>query len=404
MAEKFPFATWNYNILGDFKPEEVDVWAECGFTVALTERTFYGKDDPARLIPFLDRAEKNGIKLVINLVGLTNGDILRIGEEEYERRFTEVYNIFKGHPALYGFYIGDEPGTKELLDASVSCMRIQRKVAPELRPYLNISGHTPDFSKDVFGGKTFSEWMLDTATEVGKANFSFSQYNQMVDDKGITGYIESIKAIVESSEPANFDIWACPLLSAHYNFRIPTEYDIMWQITVAAALGCRGVLWFRFYDRAHGPNYHGSPIDEYGNKTEQFYKLLRCQRRFNDHYGEIIMSLKRKSSYFMGTQRGDYNTFGANTHPYVTAIKAERDAIVSFFEDESGKEYMVLVNASQTRDGVFKIYHDKEKCDLVEVLFNGKQDIPYAFGNGKDHWDGQWLYPGQMCMFRIDRK
>ena len=104
----------------------------------------------------------------------------------------------------------------------------------------------------------------------------------------------------------------------------------------------------------------------------------------------------------MGKQRADYPMFGSGTHDCIPMIKAERDAIVSFFEDENGKEYMCLVNADQNTNGVYKIYHDKEKCDLVEVLFNGKQDIPYAFGNSKDHWDGQWLYPGQMAMFRID--
>ena len=404
MANKFSFGGWIYNPVGYFSPDEIDVWSECGFNMGVTEHAVYGKDNFADMIPLLDRAYEKGIRMYANVSGIKHDDIVVIGDEECERRVREICSVIGDHPALAGFFAGDEPGTYEAIHASERCMRIMKKVAPHLQPYLNITGNSPKFSREVFGGKSFPQWLEDITTEINDAHFSFSQYNQMVDSDGITDYFNSIKGIVEHAEKTGFGIWSCGLLSAHYNFRIPTEYDIMWQITTAAALGCKGVFWFRFYDRAIGPNYHGSPVDEYGNKTEQYYRLLRCQRRFNDHYGEIIMSLKRKSSYFMGTQRGDYPMFGANTHPYVTAIKAERDAIVSFFEDESGKEYMVLVNASQTKDGVFKIYLDKEKSDLVEVLFNGKQDIPYAFGNGKDHWDGQWLYPGQMCMFRIDKK
>lgn len=401
---KYPLSVWNYNNRGDFKPEEVDVWAECGLTICMTERTSYKKESVEELIPFLDRAVEKGMQLIANINGLTNVDLLHIGEEEYEKRFAEVYSVIKGHPGLYGFYVGDEPSTKEMIDASVATIRIQKKIAPELRPYINIQGSTPFFDPALFGGKSFHQWLYDVAAETGFSNFSFSQYEQMVDEPGIDFYFDSIKNLVEAAEPANVDVWGCLLLSAHYHFRVPTEYDIMWQITTSAACGCRGMNWFRFYDRAHGPNYHGSPVDEYGYKTEQYYKLLRCQRRFNDHYGELLMSLKRQSTYFMKTQRADYPMFGANTHPYITMIKAERDAIVSFFKDENGKEYMCLVNASQTQDGVFKIFHDKEKCDLVEVLFNGKQSTPYSFGNGKDHWDGQWLYPGQMAMFRIDVK
>ena len=404
MAQKYPFSVWNYNIRGDFEPTEVDVWAECGLTVTMTERTFYGEHDITTLVPFLDRANEKGIKLIFNIVGLTNDDYVKIGEEEYERRFAEVYEIVKGHPALYGFYVGDEPTTKEMIDASVACLRIQKRIAPELRPYINIQGASPFFETEVFSGKTFKEWLYDVAAETGFSNFSFSQYEQMNDDAGIDFYFDSIKNLVEAADPANVDVWGCLLLSAHYHFRVPSEYDIMWQITTSAACGCRGMNWFRFYDRAHGPNYHGSPVDEYGYKTEQYYKLLRCQRRFNDHYGELLMSLKRQSTYFMGKQRADYPMFGADTHDYVEMIKAEREAIVSLYKAEDGTEYMVLVNADQKKDGVFKIYFDREKCNLVEVLFNGTKDLPYHYGNTKDHWDGQWLYPGQMCIYRIDKK
>ena len=404
MAEKYPFGTWIYNVLGDFTPDELDRWKECGISLSVTERTFYGKHNIADLIPFLDKAEKLDIKLVANIVGLTNYDILKMTDEEYEARFREVYGILGGHPALYGFYVGDEPGNREIMEASERCLRIQKKVAPELTPFMNISGHTPGFSEEVFGGKSFFNWMKDLSDELGHMSFSFSQYNQMVADEYIDMYYESIKAIVDAAKYTKIDIWGCFLLSAHYNFRVPTEYEIMWQITTGAALGCRGVFWFRLYDRAHGPNYHGTPIDEYGYKTEQFYKLLRCQRRFADHYGELLMSLRFKDAYFIGKQRATYPMFGYGTHDMVSEIRADRDGIVSFFEDENGKEYMCLVNADQNTNGVYKIFFDREKCDLIEVLFNGKQGSPYNFGNTKDHWDGQWLYPGQMCIYRIDRK
>lgn len=404
MAQKYPFSTWNYNILGDFKPEEVDVWAECGLTVTMTERCVYGKDDLTRLVPFLDRAKERGIKLIANVVGVTNSDALELSEEEFEARFREVYGIIGGHPALYGFYVGDEPSTKEMLEASVKCLRIQKKVAPELRPYINISGSTPFFNEECFGGKSFKQWLSEVAAETGFSNFSFSQYEQMVDEPGIDYYFRSIKSLVEVAEPANVDVWGCLLLSAHYHFRVPSEYDIMWQITTSAACGCRGMNWFRLYDRTFGHNYHGSPIDEYGYKTEQYYKLLRCQRRFNDHYGELLMSLKRQNTYFMKTQRGDWPMFGHNTHDLITDIKATEDAIVSFFKAEDGTEYMALVNASQKTDGVYKIYFDREKCDLLEVMYNGAKEFPYPHKNSDEHWDGQWLYPGQMNMFRIVRK
>ncbi len=221
---------------------------------------------------------------------------------------------------------------------------------------------------------------------------------------GIEYYFKALKPLIEVAEPANVDVWGSILLSAHYHFRVPTEYDIMWQITTAAACGCRGMVGFRFYDRTLGPNYHGSPVDEYGNKTEQYYKLLRCQRRFADHFGELIMSLKRQNTYFIGTQRGSYPIFGAGSHYAINGIRANEDAIVSFFKAEDGTEYLCLVNASQVNDGVYKIDFDPEKYSLIEVLCNGKVESPYELATTDDPWDGYWLYPGQMAMFRIDAK
>lgn len=415
MAQKFPFAIWNYNVLGDFKPEEVDVWADCGLTVTLTERVEYGKDDPKALIPFFDKAAERGIKLIANIHGLTNGDIDNIGDEEYERRFNEVYALYKGHPGLYGFYVGDEPSSKKDYDASARCIRIQKRCAPELRPYINFQGASCFHSPDCFDGRTFAEWLRELNAETGFADFSFSQYEQVAGhpgvktvldagNMGIEYYFKALKPLIEVAEPANVDVWGSILLSAHYHFRVPTEYDIMWQITTAAACGCRGMVGFRFYDRTFGPNYHGSPVDEYGNKTEQYYKLLRCQRRFADHYGELIMSLKRQSTYFVGTQRGSYPIFGAGSHYAVDGIRANEDAIVSFFKAEDGTEYLCLVNASQVNDGVYKIDFNREKYSLVEVLCNGTVEAVYEPTNTDEHWDGHWLYPGQMAMFRIDEK
>jgi len=184
MARKFPFAIWNYNIFGDFKPEEVDVWAECGLTVTLTERITYGKDDLKDLIPFLDRAEEKGIMLIANVNGLTNGDVLSLTDEEYEKRFAEVYALYKGHPALYGFYVGDEPSSKSDYDASARCIRIQKKVAPELRPYINFQGSSCFHDPACFDGRSFVEWLYELNAETGFADFSFSQYEQVAGRAG----------------------------------------------------------------------------------------------------------------------------------------------------------------------------------------------------------------------------
>ncbi len=403
---KFPFAIWNYNYVGDFTTDEVDVWADCGLTVTMSPKVRYGKDDPALLIPMLDRAQERGIQLIACIVGLENVDYKVLGQEAYAKRFTEVYNILK-HPALYGFYIGDEPSTKEDFQASWDSIKCQRVIAPELRPCLNLHTGMDATKPELLGGRTFREWLRDMAADTGFSNFSYGHYDQVVDEYGIDSSFRNIRPIVEAAEQANVDVWNCQLSSAHYMFRIPNYYEILWQITVPAACGSRGVLWFRFYDRAFGPNYHGSPIDEYGNKTPLYYDMFRAQRRFNDHYGELIMSLHHKATYVTKQAFGGYPIYDdalENPIPEMDKISGTEPAVIGIFENDEGEQYFCIVNESMDKPGVWKLFFDREKYELDELMFNGRDENAYGASNSVDHWDGLWLYPGQMAMFKFKKK
>ncbi|MBR4933480.1 MAG: hypothetical protein IKZ03_03385, partial [Clostridia bacterium] len=116
MATKYPFSMWVYNPICEFPPEELEVWKESGMTIPMTPKVYYGKDDPKILIPYLDKAEELGMQLIINYEDFSYGCIDEVGDEEYERRLREVYEPLKGHPALYGFYAGDEPNDRKSFD------------------------------------------------------------------------------------------------------------------------------------------------------------------------------------------------------------------------------------------------------------------------------------------------
>ncbi|MBO6053568.1 MAG: hypothetical protein J6Q17_07510, partial [Clostridia bacterium] len=90
--------------------------------------------------------------------------------------------------------------------------------------------------------------------------------------------------------------------------------------------------------------------------------------------------------------------------PLIERIEANAPAVISFFRDGSGTEHLVLVNASQKKDGVYKIFFDRGKVLLEELLYNGVQRDEYAYGNTEAGWDGLWLYPGQMAVYKIARR
>lgn len=385
--------------MSDFTPNELELWAECGMTTPLAPKTYYGKDDSKKLIPYLDKAEELGMQLIVNYEDFSYGQIDVVGDEEYERRFREVYEPLKGHPALYGFYSGDEPDSRKDFEQIRRCYAIHKKVAPELKPYINLISYMSCMPSEKLLDMTLEEWFR-SIKELGVDFVSQDAYTCMVNDASITTYLKEIKGVVDAAEKAGVDVWSNMLCSGHYVYRAPSESDVIWQINVAAAIGCRGGIWFRFYDRDIGFEYYGSPIDEFGNKTSTYYSILRAQRRFNTHYGELMMNLKRKSTYMTGYKKRDvYPELNSDVHDLVK-ISGYEDGVISFFEDKDGKEYFCIVNASIEFISSWRIEFDPAKCNVVELYFNGKSEESLIHDLGDDIL----FYVGQLRMFRIDRK
>ena len=395
--KQFPFGSWIYNPLSDFTPDEVDTWKEFGLTVTMSPLLRYGKDDMKALIPFLEKAEKEGVKLIAFIGGLTLGDCARLGEEKYRERFTEVYNLYKDYSSLYGFFIGDEPSDSGALEATKNCVRIQKEIAPDLDPYINFMGSTYERT-EAFEGTTFAEWMKNFVKETGIRKICFDTYSAAINDEGVSGQMADQRNMVEAITAAGAEPWVTLLCSGHLVFHVPSEFEQCMQINAAAACGCRGIIWFRMYDRDITADYHGSPVDEFGFKTEHYYRLQRCMRRFNLHYGELLLKLKRTKTFYMGKKDGGYPKFGEGCHDVLTSIKCYDDLIVSFFEDADGNEYLVIVNLSLDINYTALSYNlDKTKGRLREIALNGKQDGPI------DDAEQYFLHPGQMAMYRIER-
>ncbi|MBR5447694.1 MAG: hypothetical protein IKV40_04645 [Clostridia bacterium] len=410
MAQKYPFSMWVYNPLSDFTPDEVALWYDCGFTHPELPRV-YSNSEAASLIPFLDEAQKRGIKVIANFANLaiprfqeiSECILVKEGSDAYEKEFREAYEIIGSHPALHGFYVADEPARPQFFSLVNECYRIQKKVAPELHPFVNLRGETPAFDKSEFSGKTYEEWMAYLGNELGISFVTLDLYGPMINDNLMPSYFRSIKGAVETSLKVNGpDIWANLLSSAHYAYHVPSESEYRWMVNSSAALGCRGAMWFRFYDRLEGHEYYGSPIDEFGAKSPTYYYMQHAQKLFSAHYGELLMSLRFKCAFHLGTDYKAYPVFGEGSHPLIGMASFD-DGIVSFFEDSEGTEYLCLVNMHRDRYGSFRIFYDEEKCKVYEVYMNGERSVYFPPTDPAEEWADFNMYAGSMRMFKIEK-
>ena len=373
MNKRFVFSMWTYNDISEFTPDEIDVWIDLGMTLPMLPAASIERDGPETLLPWLNKAQERGIQVIVNYPAINYAAYGELGRDEYIKRVKPLYDAFADHPAVHGFCIGDEPFNKGALEAALGALKVNKELAPHLSPYLNYTGATQSFSQETLGGRDLSGWIKHAYEESGVDEICFDSYSQTINSgDGMTDHLISLREWKNAAKGANdSELWGCLLSSGHHVYTPPNETGYRWQINTAAAAGLRGVLWFRLYDRAEVITYYGSPIDEFGDKSEAYYALKRCQRRFNNHFGEIFMRLRHKSTYMINSYRGVFPTFTEGTHDVIKKIRANDETMISFFDDEEGNEYLCVVNCETRFYGDVYVHFDKSRYFLSEQNMNG---------------------------------
>ncbi len=412
MENKFVFFSWVYDNIKGYDLAMLDTFIEAGVNLPMTP--MFKHDDPedvACLKKMLDHAQARGVQMIL-FSDLTTDGYRKMGEEKWCAEFKKFYEeTLERHPAVYGFFVGDEPGNAYWLELTKKVIVLMTQIHPNLKPYINFTGNMGlEFGPEEFGGMDIVEWLRDLNEQSGEFLHTYDQYAQVINNEGGTSlYFEQCMKNVGASEAAGLTPVACLICSAHMAFRpVQPVYGINWQISTAAACGYKGVNWFRLCDRTVDPNYHASPIDAFGNKTELYNDVLKAQRTFSIHYGDIFMHLKRKSTFFFGEDknRGSYPRFDKNSHEIIKEIRPGwEESLVSFFEhDETGEEYFCIVNLSREHYDHYEFFCDSEKYDINHVLLNGKDQDPVELSGEDDDFEGHYLYPGQLGLFRIIKK
>ena len=85
-------------------------------------------------------------------------------------------------------------------------------------------------------------------------------YTQMnPEEEGTDRFFLNLKYYSDAAKAAKLPLWTTLLSVGHYRYREPNEDDLRWQLSAAAACGCKGILWFFIYMRAPMSNYRVSP-------------------------------------------------------------------------------------------------------------------------------------------------
>ena len=286
----------------------------------------------------LDLARLNGLKVMIMDSRIT---AKRFQEEGFERGLDAVVAEYADHPALWGYFVTDEPNASQFENLG-AINRYLLKKDPKHIPFINLF---PTYaSQEQLGNPTYEEHVSSFIQTVRPRLLSYDHY-ALVGDELRPDYFENMEIIrrqaLEHKIPFNFILLSVP----HFSYRNPTEADLRWQVNTALAYGARGIMYFTYSSLPDNEHYRGwgdAVIARDGSRTAKYEQV----KRINGELKQLAPTLVRLTSTAV------YHT---PPLPRGTAAIPDGDMVVHLqggefvvghFSSEQGERYTMFVNRS----------------------------------------------------------
>ncbi|MCK5876380.1 MAG: hypothetical protein KAG43_01995 [Candidatus Marithrix sp.] len=266
---------------------------ECGFNIATgsTSEPKFGQLQ-------LELAEEVGIKFMLRdsriYPNLPN-------ESNWQQVVQQVIDDYADYPALYGYFIDDEPNSKQFTNLAKLVQEFRNR-DPKSIGFINLF---PNFaSADQLGTSDYDEYVKKFVEIVKPPLISFdyyallqpkncveqiklikeNQYNLPFRSTDFStscnrlGYFPNLSTIRKYALESNTNFCSILLSTPHFNYRDPTPAEIRWQVYTSLAYGSRGIVYFTYFTYNESPerptdnlgNAHNGILDQYGYRTSKF--------------------------------------------------------------------------------------------------------------------------------------
>lgn len=372
--EEFAVCPWGHTPGDEAALEEI---RECGFNLA----GFISPDD-------LDKVSKAGLKCIVIDGGNHVGDAeAQLDEKEIAKRVEALTTRTSKHPAVFGYYLRDEPSTSAYPGLG-RWSAAYRKAAPDALPYINL---LPNYaSAGQLGAPTYEEYLESFVKTVKPKFISYDHYALMDDGSLRGGYYQNLEAVRKSALKHSLPFWNIVLSNAHFRYAEPSYAGLRFQLYTTLAYGGRGISYFTYFAPKIG-NYRLAPIDQFGHKTAT-WDMLRSVNLQLHKLGPTYVTLKSVNVFHHPSVPEGCSGISSSKH---LATVSGDDLLVGEFEGPNGDPYVIVVNKSLHVSTAFG----------VEFKKPGQIKRVSAYTGTTDPWGGEdcWLAAGQGMMLCLKK-
>jgi len=349
--------------------------ADCGFNLAGFVRP-----------EGLDAVKAAGLKCIVSGHNTHVGDAeAGLDESEIVKRVEPLVRQVSKHPAVFGYYLRDEP-TAHRFPGLAKWVSVYRRFDPDARCYVNLFPNVASIPQ--LGVKTYDEYVESFVTTVKPSFVSYDHYALMDDGSLKDGYFQNLESVRNVALKHNLPFWNIVLSNSHFHYAEPSENGLRFQAYTTLAYGARGISYFTYFAPATG-NYRLAPIDQFGHKTQTWDML----RSVNLQIHQLAPTyLKLKSVNVFHHPEVPNGCQGLADSRFVAELSGGR-FVVGEFEGPEGRPFVMVVNK------------DLHTSALLGIRFkqNGRVMHTNSYTGATHPWDGEdrWFAAGQGMLLSL---
>jgi hypothetical protein len=372
-APFFPIMGWD-DVPND--PAVLKKMHDCGLTVA-------GFVPPAAL----DACQAAGLKAIVSDPRVRGYDWQKVDAIEARKRVTELIQEVRNHPAVYGYYLRDEPPSS-FFPGLATVSSVVKELHPGVWPYINLFPNYADASQ--LGTKTYDEYVEKFIAECNPPVLSYDHY-ALFEGGGMRGeYFANLESVRRAAVKHKLPFWQIVASLGCLNYREPSMTDMRFQVYTSLAYGARGLAYFKYFTPAVG-NFRNGPIDYFGDETP----MWPIMRHINLQVGKLAPTLLQLTSdrvYHFGNVPAGCT--GPDDKSLVKAIPGSM--LVGDFTHSDGSRYIMIVNKDFHGSIIGSPQFREPVSKLQSVSIVDGSLLPYE-------GEYTWIAPGQGVLLKITR-
>ncbi len=329
--ERFPIGYWHGPPAEANSPKTWQTVADCNFTFA-GPRGGYSVEENLRM---LDLCEQAGIEAMV-----VDGriDWTMTAADDWRETIGEIVADYGEHPALFGYYIRDEPNHRLFEPLGQIRDELERR-DPEHLAYINLFPTYASVAQ--LGTPTYGDHVERYMQMVRPRVLSYDHYALRRDGSLRPDYYENLQIIREAALRHGAQPWQIVLSMAHLAYRDPTEGEMRWQVYTSLAAGMKGIMYFTYWTEPTWQESGQVAIVGPDGSPARLYPIIRSLNAEVLALGDTLLGLTSTGVFFTGEVPAGGTRLGTDC---MVQLPDDAPLMLGLFEDAEGTPHAMVVN------------------------------------------------------------